>query len=37
MAADNLMKMMLDKMVVIQMESSQRQRNQRKLKSGYKK
>ena len=29
---DNFMKTMLDKMVVIQMESRQRERNQRKLK-----
>ena len=33
-AADNLMKTRLDKMVVIRMESRQRERNQRKLKLG---
>ena len=33
-AVDNLMKTRLDKMVVIRMESRQRERNQRKLKLG---
>ena len=33
-AFDNFMKMRLDKMVVIQMETRQRERNQRKLKLG---
>ena len=31
---DNFMKTRLDKMVVIRMESTQRERNQRKLKLG---
>ena len=34
LAIDNSMKMRLDKMVVIQMETRQRERNQRKLKLG---
>ena len=34
LAVDNSMKMRLDKMVVIQMETRQRERNQRKLKLG---
>ena len=33
-AIDNFMKMRLDKMVVIQMETRQREQNQRKLKLG---
>ena len=33
-AVDNLMKTRLDKVVVIQMESRQKERNQRKLKLG---
>ena len=33
-AVDNFMKTRLDKMVVIRMESRQRERNQRKLKLG---
>ena len=33
-AVDNFMKTRLDKMVVIQMETRQRERNQRKLKLG---
>ena len=33
-AIDNFMKMRLDKMAVIQMETGQRKRNQRKLKLG---
>ena len=34
LAIDNSMKMRLDKMVVIQMETRQRERNQRKVKLG---
>ena len=34
LAVDNSMKMRLDKMVVIQMETRQRERNQRKVKLG---
>ena len=34
LAVDNSMKIRLDKMVMIQMETRQRERNQRKLKLG---
>ena len=34
LAVDNSMKMRLDKIVMIQMETRQRERNQRKLKLG---